>query len=168
MKTKLLALIFLICTISLSTKAQVNFSHYNTMYNVIKDSLQIDKAYVSDSIRESEFAGFHIVERLMPIDTLVSIIMEGPQAEYSELLHSKFNTIEDINTQINLCDNLIFFSFLYKSYISADVYLCVRTTKKTDIFPFPQWGGYHEMYSFLFQIKGDSIVFIDKIQFHEI
>ena len=141
-------------------------SHYNVMYNVIKETLQIDKPYVSDSLRESEFVGFEVVEKLIQIDTLVRMI-EHPRAEYSELLHSTFNSIEDINTPLNPCGDLIYFSFLYQSYICAEVYLCAKPTKKTDMFPFPQWGYYHERFSFLFQLTGDSIVFVDKIQLNE-
>ena len=159
-------MILIIFTFSVSTKAQMSSSHYNVMYNVIKETLQIDKPYVSDSLRESEFVGFEVVEKLIQIDTLVRMI-EHPRAEYSELLHSTFNSIEDINAPLNPCGDLIYFSFLYQSYICADVYLCAKTTRKTGLFPSPGWGDYNEIYSFLFQIKGDSIVFIDKIQLNE-
>lgn len=166
MKKELLYLIFFTCSISIPAIAQVSTSHYNFMYNVIMDTLQLDKAYVSDSLRESEYLGFEVVENVIPIDTLARMI-DYPRAEYSELLHSKFNSIEDINTPLNPCGDLIYFSFLYQSYICAEVYLCAKPTKKTDMFPFPQWGYYHERFSFLFQLTGDSIVFVDKKQVHE-
>lgn len=43
MKKELLYLIFFTCSISIPAIAQLSTSHYNFMYNVIKDTLQLDK-----------------------------------------------------------------------------------------------------------------------------
>jgi len=165
MKKELLSLIILACSIGMSMRAQVSALHYSMMYNVIKDTLQIDKAYVSDSLRDSEFVGFKEAAKLIPIDTLIRMI-EAPKAEYSALLHSEFNTIED-NIYMT-CDNLIYFSFLYKSYICADVYLCVKTVRKNNLFPCPRWGSYRNWYSFIFQIRDDSAVLLDYFELFEL
>ena len=144
--------ILLVCFFSMQMTAQVDVMHYKMMYDTIVTTLNIDKAYVSDSLWEFEYTQLQSCNvisydscRILETRHLEEKISRGNhsdepykyferEAEYSGLLHSNFVTIAaSMNTWDNLLclssqkPDIIFFSSSYKSYVCADVYVHVAT-----------------------------------------
>ena len=167
MKRILLYIILFACFIRIPICAQVGFAEYKAMFDIVKDSLDINQAYVSDSLREHRLLGLYLHQ----LNIRDSIPLYGPDyvepnAEYSELLHSGFDVIEDIVAPMSPCCNAIYFSFPNDSYICVYAYLCVNPVRRKDLFPHPVWGTYHRWFTFIFQIREESVVFIDCSEVH--
>ena len=164
MKRKLLYTVLLACLISIPANAQVNLACYKAMYDIVRDSLHIDKAYVSDSLREHSILGIYLYE--INLRDTIPFYCPSKESEYSELLHSDFDAIEDIVAPMNPCGNIIYFSFPDESYICAYAFVCVNPLRKTDLFPQPIWGTYHRWFTFIFQIREESAFLIDYSEVH--
>ena len=60
MKRILLYMMLFACFIRIPICAQVGFVEYKAMFDIVKDSLDIDQAYVSDSLREHRLLGLYL------------------------------------------------------------------------------------------------------------
>ena len=154
-------------TMAQNSSAQVSLADYKAMYDIVRDSLHIEGAFVSDSLREHRLLGLDLYQ----LKVRDSIPMYGPDyiepnAEYSELLHSGFDAVEDIVAPMNPCGNTIYFSIPDESYICVYAFLCVNPARKKDLFPHPIWGTYQRWFTFIFQIREDSVVLINYSQVH--
>ena len=160
----LILVIHFVC-VPFFAQTQVNTKHYRIMYDCIIDALHIDKAYVSDSLRELETLGYFLYEAQLRDSIPIYNPNSKKTAEYLSLLKLNFNTIEDLPIPFSPCSNIIYFSFCDGSYICANVYVCVNNMSRTDVFPV--WWCYRDLYSFFFQIKDDDAVFLQKTQWFE-
>lgn len=157
-------IIFLICFSGASVYSQIQTKHYIEMSNIVKDSLLIDNAYVSDTIYEHDLLAWRLYNMGIKMELPLVNPYEELHSEYSEILHSNFKNIECMN---GYNTNLIYFSFPEDSYVSVYAFLGVTATNCRYIFPFPMWGYYREWYIFIFQIKDDNVILIEKNQFFE-
>ena len=181
MKRKLL--ILFACFIGIKVAAQVDVMHYKMMYDTIVATLNMDKAYVSDILWEFEYCQLRSCKvisddscRTLETRHLEEKISRGNhsndpykyferEAEYSDLLHSNFVTIAaSVNTWDNLLclssqkPDIIFFSSSYKSYVCADVYVHVSTRcSYTSQYDVPIWSYREDWYTFLFEVKENSV-----------
>ena len=164
MKRKLLYTVLLACLISIPSNAQVNLACYKAMYDIVRDSLHIDKAYVSDSLREHSILGIYLYE--INLRDTIPFYCPTKESEYSLALHSCFNSIEENVESMSPCSNIIYFSFSDESYVSAYAFLCVKPLERKDAFPYPNWGYYKKRYSFIFQLREDDVVLKEFTEVH--
>jgi hypothetical protein len=188
MKRKLL--ILFACFIGIKVAAQVDVMHYKMMYDTIVTTLNMDKAYVSDSLWEFEYRQLQsckvisrdscrvLEERRLKEKMSLGNHSDEPykylerEAEYSDLLHSNFVTIAaSVNTWNDLIclsshePDIIFFSSSYKSYVCADVYVHVFTRcSYTSQYDVPIWGYREDWYTFLFEVKENSVSLLNYSQ----
>lgn len=142
------------CLVSMQMVAQVGIMHYKMMYDTIVTTLNIDKAYISDSLWEFEYDQLRLCNvisydscRTLETRHLEEKISRGKHSDrpdkyfereaecYSDLLHSNFATIattmdswDDLFCLSSHEPDIIFFSSSYnKQYVCADVYVHVST-----------------------------------------
>lgn len=154
------------CFICIEIVAQIDLMHYKMMYDTIMKNLNIQSAYVSDSLWELENLGYELYAMKLRDSVPLYNPYHKQKSEYSELLHANFESIEEAVDSISPWSNVIYFSSAYKSYVSADAYVnakCMNLWGGS----FPTWGYYESWYFFLFQIKEDGIILIDKTRVHE-
>lgn len=156
MKKKIL--ILFACFICIQTVAQVSLGQYKVMYKTIKETLRIDSAYVSDSLRELESLGYKLYSMKLRDSIPLYNPYITPRAEYSAILQTNFESLE-ASQKLRPWSNVIYFSFPDESYLCADVYKCVKNMKMIDVFPI--WGFYEEWYTFVFQIRGDTVILLN-------
>ncbi len=165
MNGKWICIILLMCFSGMPIYSQITADHYMEMCNIVKDSLSIEDAYISDSIHEHETLVFSLYAMGIIKDPPLRNPYEELRSEYSDILHSNFKNIDCMN---GYNSNLIYFSFPEDSYVSVYAYLGVRTPNRRYIFPFPKWGYYREWYAFLFQIKDNGVVLLRHQQCYEL
>ncbi len=163
MKKKLL--ILFVCFVSMQIAAQVNLVHYKVMYKAIKETLHIDSAYVSDTLRELESLGFELYSMKLRDSVPLYNPYITPRSEYSKTLRTNFESLES-SQNLRPWSNVIYFSFLDDSYLCADVYKCVKNMSMIDVFPV--WGSYEKWFTFVFQVKEDTVSLLKYSQNHEL
>lgn len=154
-----------VCFISMQIAAQVNLAQYKVMYKAIKETLHIDSAYVSDTLRELESLGFELYSMKLRNSVPLYNPYITPQSEYSKILQANFESLET-SQNLRPWSNVIYFSFLDDSYLCADVYECVKNISMIDVFPV--WGSYEKWYTFVFQVKEDTVSLLKYSQNHEL
>lgn len=155
------------CLTYVSAYSQVGVIQYRTMYDTIKVALHIDSAYVSDSLREHETLALSLYQMKLRDSIPLYNPYAERQVEYSKILQSNFNVIEDVTSPKGLYNNVIYFSLLDETYISAYAYVGVKTMSRKFLFPFPFWTSYDAWYEFLFQINDGTVMLLRKIRLYE-
>ena len=164
MRSKWIYILLIMCYSSVPMYSQISATHYQEMCSIIMDSLSIDDAYISDSLHEHEILATTLYNMGIRKELPFVNPYEDLRTEYSAILHSNFKTLHSLKGNNT---NLIFFSIPEGPFISAYAYIGVKTSNRKYIFPFPMWGYYKEWYVFIFQIKDNGVILLNKQQVYE-